>query len=495
MTLQIIGVLSSWISLAWSFVSFATALRHTLPGKARMRTSGKIGMFVWRFFTIGSRVISLALFGAAFGFFVTLAMIGGHCVVMVIWMLQVHSMYCRIQHRHSDGRVTYTHSPCSEYCFRFLAAFIQIFAFFNLAEGRTRLRALTYYTIIFIENISMVVAWYITASTRTAHDWFQGPALALVLGGFFVGIIFQVLYYKCCHPVYYSKVHGHVEIPWWASMEQLTLLGPEPGDLLEKPQVSEVKGSHETLNSQTGKSPIYLGGNKLRLSSTSLSGVYRGAEDDTLDVNDPESLSYQPTTPQWSDRPSGRGTPMPQQTAPRRHPNTTESTEPGSTKAPETKSPRARFDAGSVNTSLPNRNEELDRPPGRAHGKFDRSPDRSHNITQSPVKNSASLQPHASPPGTDTTTSPSHNVSSSMNVSPNQSPACQPTSPSHGAMSPATSPSHRAMPPATPPSHRAMPPATPPSHRAMPHATPPSHYATRAQTPGAKSDHSVETTV
>ena len=294
-TLQYIGILTSWTSLAWSFVSFATALRNSNPGKAKMRISSKVTMFLWRFFTIGARMIALALFASAFGFWATLALMGGHLVVMIVWMLQQNSIYCRIEVKDEEGNVKVEEHPYKEHFFRALVAFILVFSFFNISEGRTRLRSLVYYTVIFVENMAMIIAWYITASTKT-YDWYHTPAIIMVILGFFIGIMFQLLYYKFCHPIYYSKEHELMTIPFWVSCNELSLVGPHSKEA-PSGAFQEVQ-----LLSKEGRKPIYNPPSKTGsvTDKSSMAGVYRST-DDTIDLSD--SLIYQPNDAKRSEVP------------------------------------------------------------------------------------------------------------------------------------------------------------------------------------------------
>ncbi|CAG2184275.1 unnamed protein product, partial [Oppiella nova] len=63
---QIVAVLASLVSLSWSLVSYHRALRLSLPDKANMTWPGITVQFIWRFFSIASRVLALALFASEF---------------------------------------------------------------------------------------------------------------------------------------------------------------------------------------------------------------------------------------------------------------------------------------------------------------------------------------------------------------------------------------------------------------------------------------------
>ena len=128
------------------------------------------------------------------------------------------------------------HSRFLEFLFRLMAAFVHVFCFFNLLESHTRLRCLFYYTLVYVENAAMILSWFISASTIGSSGWYQMPALGLVIGGFFVGIIFQIMYYMWCHPNNSSEFHFDRRIRWWVPCKELSLFNS-----LEFPETCEME--------------------------------------------------------------------------------------------------------------------------------------------------------------------------------------------------------------------------------------------------------------
>lgn len=115
------------------------------------------------------------------------------------------------------------HSQCLEFCFRVMAAFVHIFCFFNLLEGHTRLRCFVYYLFVYLQNAVLILTWNILASTLGHGGWYATPAVAMVLGGFFLGILFEITYYLWCHPNKWSRLHRHNRIQLWVPCSELSL--------------------------------------------------------------------------------------------------------------------------------------------------------------------------------------------------------------------------------------------------------------------------------
>ena len=69
----------------------------------------------------------------------------GHFLIVLVWIMLQPSRFCS--------------SAIEERVFRFFAAVIHVFVFFNLLEGRTRFRIATFYSIVFVEHLVVVSLW------------------------------------------------------------------------------------------------------------------------------------------------------------------------------------------------------------------------------------------------------------------------------------------------------------------------------------------------
>ena len=139
--------------------------------------------FLWRIFTIAPRVAALSLFASEFHFWV-FPIVGVHYAVMLLWIIFLETHFC-------DRRY-------EEILFNIVCAVVYIFCYFNLIEGHTRWRYIIYYTIMYLENAGLILAWFYFVSNPNV--WYRYPAIILVLLGFFLGLTFMVMYYILLHP-------------------------------------------------------------------------------------------------------------------------------------------------------------------------------------------------------------------------------------------------------------------------------------------------------
>ena len=241
---QVIGLVTSLISLASCLVSFQKSLRLSIPEKEKLKFSSMALIFMWRLFTITARVLAIAMFASYFKYW-TFVAIGIHWIAMLIWVMRQDTQYCTVED--SEGRVK--HNKCQEVCFRILTAFVQIFCFFNLLEGHTRLRCILFYGIVYAENAFFIMAWYIGASMKTSAGWYHLPTLIMVLVGFWFGIFFQVIYYKACHPNNSSVLNSQKRILWCIPYSHLSLT--QETQYHSKPSGSVLNRSHLSLNQTT----------------------------------------------------------------------------------------------------------------------------------------------------------------------------------------------------------------------------------------------------
>jgi len=113
---------------------------------------------------------------------------------------------------------------CEEFSMGDIFAFVYIFCVFGVLEERqhTRLKYSFYYTIVYVENIGMLLAWWYF--TRGNPLWLQYLACIWIIGGFFVGVLFMILYYYDFHDKNYKKDPKH-HIQKWIPLSDLKLVG------------------------------------------------------------------------------------------------------------------------------------------------------------------------------------------------------------------------------------------------------------------------------
>ena len=234
---QVVSCMASLFSVSWSMVAYHRALRLSLDDKRNMTFGGMALQFFWHSFIIAARVLILALFAARFSFWVAVV-VGAHWVVMLIWILYQDTRFCL--------------NRCQEFWFNIVIACVYVFTYLNLIEGHTRLRYILYYCIVYFENFVMVITWYMFEHTEATA--LMPAAITVVLGGFLIGILFQVIYYTCFHPNNTHPVNPAKRIHWCLSCTEL----------LNKPKVNFSTTHIDQLGSPHSKvsyHPYYPTGN------------------------------------------------------------------------------------------------------------------------------------------------------------------------------------------------------------------------------------------
>ena len=113
-----------------------------------------------------------------------------HFLAMFIWISLQNTRFSLVDPEQG-------HRYFLEICFKLVASVVHIFCFFNLSPGRTFIRYIIFYTMVYIENMGMVVcAWYY----KPAPKWYDSKVILIVSLVFFLGIIFQLFYYQYVHP-------------------------------------------------------------------------------------------------------------------------------------------------------------------------------------------------------------------------------------------------------------------------------------------------------
>ncbi|XP_053631187.2 uncharacterized protein [Cherax quadricarinatus] len=174
---------TSMLSLGWSIAAYTKAMRNTRLDKHKMSISGLVLQTVWRVGMIAARVGALALLATVLdGWF--LLIMGFHVAAMFVWVV--------------SQKTGFSLTKWEECVFNFIMAVTYCFCFFNLREGPSRWRMLTFYMVVVAENIVFVLIYYLLTHHK---PWVRYTALALVFGGLTLGLSCMVLYYRFFHPM------------------------------------------------------------------------------------------------------------------------------------------------------------------------------------------------------------------------------------------------------------------------------------------------------
>ena len=191
---QSISIIASLVSLSWCLVTYLRILRMSLASKQNMtwpvslifnqfrllieismKMQGTIVQFLWRFFMIASRVMALALFASEFTYYISIVC-GVHWLIMFIWIVSMKTSFC-------TNRI-------EELFYNAVLSIIFIFCYFNPVDGQSRKRYIFYYTVMFIENLIILLLWY---NVCDPSKWYRLPAFLLYFFNFFISLIFMVI--------------------------------------------------------------------------------------------------------------------------------------------------------------------------------------------------------------------------------------------------------------------------------------------------------------
>ena len=200
-----IAAVSSLVSLAWAIVSYSKALRDLNANKGSLSWFGFGFQILWRLCMVASRVVAFVVFASVYSYYLFVA-VGIHWILMSLWLISQRTKFCT----DDDGG----EHPIKEKLFNFIIGFIYIFCFFNTKEGMTRKRLFLYYSIMLVENSLFVSMWF---PQRSLPDAVSIAAISIVWGGFVIGVLCMVLYYKFYHPslegtgVFFRRLEFDVE--------------------------------------------------------------------------------------------------------------------------------------------------------------------------------------------------------------------------------------------------------------------------------------------
>ena len=206
---QVISIASSLFSMGYALAGYHRCLRNQqylfCVNKSKRLIKpiswySTIMQFLWYLFLITPRVLSMALFASTFrSWFFMIIFI--HWLIMYFWILNLKTNYCLTSSSSKDYNAR---EEIFEKFYNFVCSFIYIFAYFNLKSGKTRYRYLTYYIIFYLENILFSVCYYCFSSEK--NSFFKLFMLLIILVGFWIAILFQIIYYLYFHPAQEIKL-------------------------------------------------------------------------------------------------------------------------------------------------------------------------------------------------------------------------------------------------------------------------------------------------
>jgi len=187
--INVISMALSLFNVCWALASFTKNIRSHNVHRLVLTWIGVIFQFMWRLGTITSRVLVLVLYSTVFTYWVFLVVVL-HWITMMLWVL---SRYATLK----SERLT----PSYKVFLSVFVSYIHIFCYLNLEEQNTKLKIITFYTIMLVENILLIALW--TLGLQETQPGWEGTnrhrIYIAVFASFFIGIFFMIVYYKFFH--------------------------------------------------------------------------------------------------------------------------------------------------------------------------------------------------------------------------------------------------------------------------------------------------------
>ncbi|XP_061530844.1 XK-related protein 7-like [Phycodurus eques] len=182
--LQGLSASASLMSLAWMVASYQKVLRDSRDDKLPMSYKAVMVQILWHLFTIGARALAFALFASVFQLYFSIFIVAHWCI-MTFWIIQGETDFCM--------------SKWEEIIYNMMVGIVYVFCWFNVKEGRTRYRMLTYSLTVFIENVALTAAWYMYRGPRNS-DFYAVVMVCVVASSYALGTFFMFVYYCLLHP-------------------------------------------------------------------------------------------------------------------------------------------------------------------------------------------------------------------------------------------------------------------------------------------------------
>lgn len=170
------------LSLSWALVLYSRACCLIRPGHLQMPPAALLCQLLWRTGMLAARFTSLALFTRTFGCWV-IGVVASHWLMAALWLV---SQQTDIYVGHWSWRV-----------FNVILGGVHVFLFLNVKDGPSRFRMAGFYTVMLLENLTLLLA---ASDILTDASWDSLIVPTAVLCSFLLGLTSLMLYYRFLHP-------------------------------------------------------------------------------------------------------------------------------------------------------------------------------------------------------------------------------------------------------------------------------------------------------
>uniref|UniRef100_A0A8C2JTQ9 XK-related protein n=1 Tax=Cyprinus carpio TaxID=7962 RepID=A0A8C2JTQ9_CYPCA len=170
------------LSLSWALVLYSRACCLIRPGHLQMPPAALLCQLLWRMGMLAARFTSLALFTRTFGCWI-IGVLASHWLMAALWLV---SQQTDIYVGQWSWRV-----------FNFILGGVHVFLFLNVKDGPSRFRMVGFYTVMLLENATLLFA---ASDILTDASWDSLTVPTAVLCSFLLGLTSLMLYYRFLHP-------------------------------------------------------------------------------------------------------------------------------------------------------------------------------------------------------------------------------------------------------------------------------------------------------
>ena len=181
----ILSICISFISYSRTLVYYISCLRDSKRHKGQLRWYGSLTMWLWLFFMLISRVLTLVFFASEFKLWFFPALLIRFFLVLAF--LSRHEVYY------------FPGNKWKQHFVRALMSYVNLFCFFALEGARTIRWAVKYYILTFIEILIFSLLWFTNTTRLLPHRLEIAGFIAIYLF-FSLGLIMMSIYYRFLHP-------------------------------------------------------------------------------------------------------------------------------------------------------------------------------------------------------------------------------------------------------------------------------------------------------
>ena len=188
--LLMVAAIWSLLACCWSLTTFRKHPEYYTTLTSLFSWPGSMFKYLWRVGELAVRVSVIGLFAGLYGYWILLVLSLHWITMFLLGFIETYVWYAE-----NKGPSPLGGSKYGILRKNLVTSFVHIFCYINVTNNKTRYKFCFYYSIMGLENLTLLILWVMYDDRTTIH----APIATTIGGAYMVALASAVLYYNCFH--------------------------------------------------------------------------------------------------------------------------------------------------------------------------------------------------------------------------------------------------------------------------------------------------------